>query len=266
MSMSDSGQILSTEFSPQSYAKILGVRVHAVTVDILLRQAIQWAKEETQRTILYTNVHVLNTAYHDANLRNTLNSADLVYCDGEGVRLASHLVKQPLPERMTGADLLLPICEACEKAQVRLYFLGCREGIASRAGELMKEVCPHIAIGSHHGYLSDPHISKHAIQSVNDFGPGLVLVGMGTPTQERWITENRDKLEVPVVWAVGALFDFIAGVQPRGPNWMISHGLEWIFRLWSDPQRLWKRYVVGNPLFLWRVFKQKWNLAKMSEP
>ena len=256
--------MLGAEFRQWSYATILGVRVHAVTAGILIQQALEWAKEETQRTILYSNVHVLNTAYRDSDLRGFLNTSDLVYCDGEGVRLSARILEQRLPERMTGADLLAPLCQECEKAGVRVYFLGCRDGVASRASEVMKEVCPNITIGAHHGYLADSQVSQKAVQSINDFQPGILFVGMGTPTQERWIAANRDKLQAPVVWAVGALFDFIAGAQPRGPTWMVDHGLEWIFRLWSDPRRLWKRYVIGNPLFFWRVLKQKWNLENPS--
>ena len=92
---------------------------------------------------------------------------------------------------------------------------------------------------------------------MNAAHPHILLVGMGTPIQERWIAAHRHELDVPVVWAVGALFDFVAGVQPRGPRWMLDNGLEWLYRLRSDPRRLWQRYVVGNPLFILRVMWQK---------
>ena len=85
----------------------------------------------------------------------------------------------------------------------------------------------------------------------------VLFIGMGTPTQEKWIAAHRGELEVPVVWAVGALFDFVAGVQPRGPRWMLDNGLEWLYRLCSDPRRLWHRYLIGNPLFLARVIRQR---------
>jgi N-acetylglucosaminyldiphosphoundecaprenol N-acetyl-beta-D-mannosaminyltransferase len=87
---------------------------------------------------------------------------------------------------------------------------------------------------------------------------------MGTPTQEKWIAAQRHQLDVPVVWAVGALFDFVAGSQPRGPRWMLDNGFEWLYRLGSDPRRLWRRYLVGNPLFVVRVLTQRVSGSQRS--
>ena len=95
------------------------------------------------------------------------------------------------------------------------------------------------------------------IDSVKEACPDILLVGMGTPCQEKWIAKYRENLEVPVVWAVGALFDFVVGVQPRGPRWMLDHGLEWLYRLFSNPMRLWRRYLIGNPIFILRVLRQR---------
>ncbi len=265
MSPSVCNESPSAPFDPQAFATVLGVRVHAITADTLLRQAVMWAKEEKPRTIAYANVHVLNTAYRNADLLKFMNRSDLVYCDGEGVRRAAHYLGQNIPERMTGADWILPLSRHCEKEEVRLYFLGSEMGVASGAVGKIKESFPGICIAAHHGYLSDPRISREAVEQINDFEPGILLVGMGTPIQERWIEANRTSLRVPVVWAVGALFDFIAGFQTRGPEWLVSHGMEWAYRLWSDPRRLWKRYVVGNPLFFWRVMRSRWDNRGRSE-
>jgi N-acetylglucosaminyldiphosphoundecaprenol N-acetyl-beta-D-mannosaminyltransferase len=234
-------------------------------MDALLRQALIWSKEEKPRTIAYANVHVLNTAYRDEDLLKFINKSDLVYCDGEGVRLGAYCMGQNIPERLTGADWILPLARHCEKEGVRLYFLGSEMGVASRAAEKINSSFPGICIAAHHGYLADPSVSSAAVEQINDFEPGILLVGMGTPVQERWIEANRTSLKVPVVWAVGALFDFVAGTQTRGPELLVSHGMEWACRLWSDPRRLWKRYVVGNPLFFWRVMRSRWNNRGRSE-
>lgn len=251
-------------FDALAFATVLGVRVHGISVDTLLQQAVAWSKEGKRRTIAYANIHVLNTAYQDAGLRGFMNEVDLVYCDGEGVRLAAHLLGQEIPERMTGADWIVPLCECCEQEEIRLYFLGSANGVASQAMAQLKDSFPRICIGTHHGYLTDPDISQEAVAQVNDFAPGILLVGMGTPIQERWIAANRLSLRVPVVWAVGALFDFVAGVQQRGPKWLLSLRMEWAYRLWTDPARLWKRYILGNPLFFWRVFKSRWDIGVRS--
>jgi len=219
---------------------------------------VQRAHNSIRSTVLYANVHVLNSAYGDRELQHILNHADLVYCDGAGVRLGARLLGHHLPPRMTGADWIEPLCAACAAEGITLYLLGSRPGVAARAAELLQRRHPALRIvGAQHGYLADPAVCTAAISAVNATHPHILLVGMGTPIQERWIAAHRDELEVPVVWGVGALFDFVAGIQPRGPRWMLNNGLEWLYRLCSDPRRLWQRYLVGNPLFILRVLRQK---------
>ena len=87
----------------------------------------------------------------------------------------------------------------------------------------------------------------------------ILLVGLGTPLQEKWIARNFDELDVPVVWAVGALMDYVAGKMPRAPRWMLDHGLEWLFRFLVEPRRMFRRYIIGNPVFILRVLKQKFR-------
>jgi N-acetylglucosaminyldiphosphoundecaprenol N-acetyl-beta-D-mannosaminyltransferase len=105
------------------------------------------------------------------------------------------------------------------------------------------------------------------IALVNASKADILLVGFGTPVQERWIAHNFQALHVPVVWAVGALVDFVAGKQRRAPEWMLAHDLEWLGRLAAEPRRMWRRYLVGNPLFFYRVIKQRaglWHPAWVS--
>jgi len=224
----------------------------------LVEQTVRAAQTGQHRMVLYANIHVLNTACGDPDLRRILNQADIVYCDGAGVQLGARLLGHCLPERMTGADWIEPLCAACAEKGVSLYFLGARPGVAAEAAARLRARHPGLRIvGAHHGYLADPAVCAGAIAAINAAHPDILLVGMGTPLQEKWIAAHRAELDVPVVWAVGALFDFVAGVQPRGPRWMLDHGLEWLCRLASDPRRLWHRYIVGNPLFILRVLKQK---------
>lgn len=242
---------------------VLGIRIQPLDRIGLIREAIRRARGGSESTILYANVHVLNTAYSDPELRCTLNEADLVYCDGAGVALGARLLGHRLPGRMTGADWIEPLSQTCASEDITLYFLGGRSGVAAGAAEKLQARYTGLRIvGTHHGYLDDPAVCAAAIDSVNGAHPHILLVGMGTPIQERWIAAHRHRLNVPVVWAVGALFDFVTGVQPRGPRWMLDHSLEWLCRLWSDPRRLWRRYVVGNPLFILRVLRQRIDRAR----
>lgn len=239
---------------------VFGVEIEPLDEAGLISEAARQAQEGCENTILYANVHVLNTAFTDPELLDTLNQADLVYCDGAGVALAARLLGHRLPGRMTGADWIEPLCEACAEDKITLYFLGGRPGVTARAARRLEGRHPGLRVaGTHHGYLGDPDVCHVAVAAVNAARPGILLVGMGTPTQEKWIAAHRAELQVPVVWAVGALFDFVAGVQPRGPRWMLDNGMEWLYRLYSHPRRLWHRYVIGNPLFIARVLRQRFS-------
>ena len=129
--------------------------------------------------------------------------------------------------------------------------------VGCQAGNLLKRHHGLTISGFHHGHFA--HEGKEndtVIEKINTCLPDILLVGLGTPVQEQWIDRNQSKLAAPVVWAVGAVMDFIAGAVPRAPRWMREHGLEWLFRLWLEPGRMWKRYILGNPLFILRVFKE----------
>ena len=243
---------------------VLGVSVDRFTPDTLIEQALALNPGGKAITVMYANIHVLNTSWRDRDLRPILNSADIVYCDGSGVRLGAWLLGHRLPPRMTGADWMEQLCAACAGRGTSLYLLGSRPGVADRAAEALQVQCRGLnVVGTHHGYLQDSAVSAAAITAINAARPHILFVGMGTPIQERWISEHRHELEVPVVWAVGALFDFIGGFQRRAPRWMLDHSLEWLHRFWVEPRRMWRRYIVGNPLFVWRVIMQRLGLLRL---
>jgi|GEM_PF-385420 len=241
--------------------RILGVGVVPLRADDLIRLAVGRASAGIRTTICYVNIHVLNISHKDTCLENILNASNVVYCDGEGVRLGARINGIRLPERMTGADWIEPLCTACAQSGASLFLLGGAEGVAERAAKRLLSHHPTLKItGTHSGYFVKENASMDVVRQANESGADILLVGMGTPTQERWIADNRQNLRAPVVWAVGALFDFVAGVQPRGPKWMRDNGLEWLYRLYSDPFRLGRRYLAGIPLFFIRVF-----LFKLSQ-
>lgn len=244
---------------PRNLVEVLGVCVDSILLSDLIRQIERLVTSGRHYRVMYANVHVLNTAYHDPELRRILNQADLVYCDGAGVKVGAQLLGNYLPERMTGADWIRELCAACQERGFSLYFLGGGPGVAALSAEQLQAQYPGLKIaGTHHGHYdhSGPE-NDTVIAGVNALHPDILLVGLGTPLQEKWIDRNFDRLDVPVVWAVGALVDFVTGKKPRAPDWMLDHGLEWLYRLWAEPRRLWKRYLVGNPLFIWRVCRQR---------
>jgi len=198
----------------------------------------------------------------DPQLRTALTGADLVYCDGYGVRLAAKALDRPIPHRMTGADWIWSLGALAAAQGGSLYLLGSEPGVAARAARRLERHFPALDVrGAHHGYfdIGSPHDDR-VVEDVNARRPGIVLVGMGTPKQELWVQRNAHRLDVDVLWTVGALFDVVSGRLPRAPSLLADNGFEWIFRLTLEPQRLWRRYLLGNPAFLHRVWAQRARL------
>jgi N-acetylglucosaminyldiphosphoundecaprenol N-acetyl-beta-D-mannosaminyltransferase len=132
-----------------------------------------------------------------------------------------------------------------------------KPGVASEAlSNMRNELGDCAGIKAYHGYLDDKS-TANVIKKINSYEPDIIIVGMGTPVQERWVLANRDRINAQLVWTVGAVFDYFAGEQDRGPIVLRKAGHEWLARLWTDPGRLWKRYLVGNPKYLARVLKDR---------
>jgi N-acetylglucosaminyldiphosphoundecaprenol N-acetyl-beta-D-mannosaminyltransferase len=229
--------------------------------DALLRRITGWAAgrgDGPAKRVMYANAHVLNQSTANPGLRRALESADLVYCDGYGVRLAARALEVPVPDRMTGADWIWALAALCEQAGESVYLLGSEPGIARGAAERLGDTFPALRVaGHHHGYfeVGSPHDDR-VIEDINRCRPSIVLVGMGTPKQERWVEANAGRLDTDVLWTVGALFDVVSGKVPRAPGWLADNGLEWIFRLAIEPGRMWRRYLLGNPVFVHRVMSE----------
>lgn len=232
--------------------RLLGVPIAPVSRAQLLEQVAGFIAADSRATVAYANVHVLNVAAHDAELAAFLNAADLVYCDGAGVVLGARLTAQRLPERMTGADWIWDLAARAEGSW-RIFWLGGEPGVAAAAAQKLRERHPRLVIEADHGFHEDiaPLIAR-----INAFQPHILLVGMGTPTQERWVGRWRGALDVPVVWVLGATHDFVAGRVSRGPPWLHNRQ-EWLARLVADPRRLWRRYLIGNAVFLARVLAER---------
>jgi N-acetylglucosaminyldiphosphoundecaprenol N-acetyl-beta-D-mannosaminyltransferase len=221
----------------------------------LLRTISAWASERVTRRVMYVNAHVVNQSRVTPGLGGALQRADLVYCDGYGVRLAARVLTLPVPHRMTGADWIWGLATLCELSGQSIYLLGSEPPIAREAAARLQRWYPRLdVVGAHHGYfdLDSPH-NERVIDDIHVHRPDIVLVGMGTPKQELWVDQYAPQLGGAVVWTVGALFDYVSGHMPRAPRWLADNGLEWIFRLAIEPTRMWRRYLIGNPIFLRRV-------------
>jgi N-acetylglucosaminyldiphosphoundecaprenol N-acetyl-beta-D-mannosaminyltransferase len=246
---------------PRSQSWIFDIPIDLGRPEDLLGRIIGWAGRRRggpPRRVMYANAHVLNQSSANDALRGALESADLVYCDGYGVRLAAKALDVPVPHRMTGADWVWALAALCEREGRSVFLLGSEPGIAARAADRLATTYPSLEVaGAHHGYfeIGSPHDDR-VVEHINACRPSILLVGMGTPKQELWVQANAHRLDVDVLWTVGALFDVVSGKVPRAPSWLADNGLEWIFRLAIEPGRMWRRYLLGNPVFVHRVLSQ----------
>ncbi len=174
-----------------------------------------------------------------------------------GVVLGARLWGRRLPGRSTGADFMPRFCAELARRGRRVFLLGAREGVAAEAAAALAAAAPGLAVaGTRHGYFAADE-SEGIVEQINAARPDVLLVGLGAPAQERWIASNLDRLQVPLVWGVGGLFDFVSGRTPRGPKWLWDHGFEWLCRLMVEPGRLWRRYLPGQARFLLTILKHR---------
>ncbi len=235
------------------------MRVACLDFAGILEQVQEWLPAKERRTILYANAHCLNTAWEDLQVRSALNQADLVYADGISVVWASRILDGCRLVKMTGADWIWPFCAWAQEQGVSLYILGGRPGVGARAQKMLLQRYPDLEVlGCADGFFQEKS-EVEVIREINRLCPQVLFVGMGTPKQEQWVAARRPALEVPVCWAVGALFDYVAGDERRVPAWLYGLGLEWLWRLWVNPHGKWRRYILGNPRFVWRVLKQRFQ-------
>ena len=236
---------------------ILGVRVDDLSLSDFLNYIEDTINEDHKSTISYVNIHAMNLAFTIPWFRKFLLDSDIVFCDGFGVKLGMWLNNKRIRYRYTPPDFIEDICQRACRNEYHLFFLGARDGVAEKAASRLREKFPGLKIRTQHGYFQkekDSPENQKTIEEINAFRTNLLFLGMGMPLQEQWICENLELLKINIAFPAGALFDYISGEQIRAPRWMTDHGLEWIGRLLIEPRRLWRRYIMGNPIFFWRVF------------
>ncbi len=236
---------------------ICGVYVHGFMLHELLDWMIKTVMSQQRATVYYANAHAINLAQTHPDFRRALNAAQVVFCDGYGVWLAARWLGHPLPQRFTPPDWIEQLANRCATQGYSMMLLGARSGIAQQAAERLMQQAPGLTASAMQGYF-DPcgRENDQVIDAVNASGAQVLLVGMGMPQQELWIHQNRSRLNANLVLSVGALLDYLAGSIKRGPRWLTDSGFEWLTRLYYEPARLWRRYVLGNPQFLWLVLQQ----------
>jgi N-acetylglucosaminyldiphosphoundecaprenol N-acetyl-beta-D-mannosaminyltransferase len=245
---------------------IVGVRISAVDYGYAVASIIEGARQGIPLTVSALAVHGVMTGALDPTHRRRLNGIDLVVPDGQPVRWAMRWIHGiTLPDPVRGPELTLRVLEAAAKEGIGVYFYGSTEETLRLLTQNLKEAFPelNIAGSAPSKFRRLSKLEKSAvIRCIRASGAGLVFVGLGCPRQEVWVYEYRHALRMPLL-AVGAAFPFHAGILPRAPGWMQNAGLEWLYRLVQEPTRLWKRYMVFNPMYLGLVFLETFSIAKV---
>ncbi len=244
----------ASEFVRLAYRpRIFGVPCDNETMAQALERLDELVKKRSAFAA-FINAHCLNVAYRDREYAGILNGADAVWPDGSGVRLAGRLRRFPVPENVNGTDMFPLICAR----PYRIFMLGGAPGVAETAMAKAHEKFPAAEfVGAAPGFFADAADERRVIGRINALDPDILLVAMGVPKQEKWIALHRKELVCGVALAVGGLLDFVSERIPRAPLWMRRMGIEWCYRLWQEPRRMFRRYVLGNPLFVFRILSGK---------
>ena len=233
--------------------RIFGVPCDNVTMAEALEKLDELVKKRGSFAA-FINAHCLNISCKDPEYRQVLDSADAVWPDGSGVKLAGKILGFRVPENVNGTDMFPLICAK----PYRIYMLGAAPGVAETAMKKAAEKFPNAKfVGASSGFFADEADERAVIDKINALDPDILLVAMGVPLQEKWIYRHRSELKCGVALAVGGLLDFVSERIPRAPLWMRRCGIEWCYRLYREPVRLFRRYVIGNPLFTLRLLFKK---------
>jgi exopolysaccharide biosynthesis WecB/TagA/CpsF family protein len=235
---------------------LFGLEITDATYDELLSLISSAYSGKNRLLITYITQHVANNICSDASLLDCYRKFHVRHPDGIGIWLASKAIygKNGLSNRFTGSDLYPLLLSDAKRNGKKIFFFGdTRETLET----LRERVEPELVAGTASGFEFD---TKEVIDQINKSEADILFVGLGSPLQEQWIIAHSVSLNVPVIIAVGEGIRIAAGIKKRGPLWMQRIGLEWLVRLCTQPLRLWKRYIIGIPVFIIRVIKEKSNL------
>lgn len=241
--------------------KLLGLRVNAMTLPDLQAVAAE-AIEGSQRCLIANhNLHSTYLYHHDARMREFYGKARYVQIDGMPLILLGKLWGYPLgaEHRLDAVDWVPWLMAEAARRGWRVFHLGSKPGVAERGAEILRTRSPGLKISTAHGFFdADPDGAENRklLERINAYSPNVLMVGMGMPRQEHWILDNIDRVEADVILHVGAYMDFMAGVTPIPPRWMGPLFLKWLYRLYNEPRRLWKRYLLEPWFVLWIALKE----------
>jgi N-acetylglucosaminyldiphosphoundecaprenol N-acetyl-beta-D-mannosaminyltransferase len=234
--------------------EIFGIKINKVSMDGIVHLINGYLSENTKRIVFYINAHSINISNSDKAFVKNINLADLVYCGGLGPVIAARILKNIKLSKTTTPDFIFEILSLMEKNNRSVFFLGGKDNDLFVMVNKLKKMFPKLKIaGFNNGYFSD---NKLIISKINKARPDLLLIGMGSPMQEKWIIDNYAQINAKVFWSVGAIFEILSGKYKRLPKILNDYGFEWVFRLIQEPRRLWRRYLIGNVIYSYNLVRE----------
>lgn len=239
---------------------VLAVGISAIDIPTAVTEIRRWIETHEQHYVCVTGVHGVMESQRDPELRRIHNESGLTTPDGMPMVWAGRWAGARGMRRVYGPDLMLAVCERAAQLGWTSYFYGGRDGVPERLAARLTDRFPGLRVvgcwSPPFGSLSEEE-DRRIVEAINDARPDIVWVGLSTPKQERWMARHVGRLEASVLIGIGAAFDIHAGTLAQAPGWVREHGLEWLFRLWKEPRRLWRRYLSNNPRFVLGIIRRR---------
>jgi len=250
---------------PPARCNVLGVGISAVNLDSAAELINRWISTRQNQYVCITGVHGVMESQSDPILRQIHNKAGMVTPDGMPMVWLNKMAGNSNVGRVYGPDLMLKLCREGRERGIRHYFYGGAQGVASLLAASLQSRFPGLNVAGTYcppfRTMTDAEDAQ-VISQINSANADIVWVGLSTPKQEFWMSSHLGRINAPVMIGVGAAFDFHAGLKRQAPAWMRKSGLEWLYRLCTEPRRLWKRYLKNNPLFVIYLLLSKLRIRR----
>ena len=245
---------------------VCGVKINNICFSNFLDVLVDAIEQNRCGYVVTPNVDHIVKLQSDPEFKEVYKNALAVIPDGMPLLWAARFFGAPLKEKISGSDIFPMVCEVAVRKKWRIFLLGGREGAAEKSADVLsKKYSGFQVVGTYcppFGFELNPIENQKIVEMIKEAKPDILFVGLGSPKQEKWIYKYKDQYHVPVSIGIGASFEFVSGMVKRAPKWMQNVGLEWFWRLIVEPRRLWKRYLIDDPVFFWLVFKQKMGWLK----
>lgn len=242
--------------------RIGGITLCNVNREKLIEEILAALARRQRTKVAFVNPDCVNIARRDAPYRQVLDQFELVCADGIGMTIAGRLLGQAVRQNLNGTDLFAPLCAALERHRHSVFLLGGRPGVAHGCADWIAARFPDLRVaGCAHGYFGDGELAQ-VVETIAASKAEVLLVAMGAPRQEQWLHAHLAATGAVIGLGVGGLFDFHAGRIPRAPQWLRDVGGEWLFRLRQEPARMWRRYLIGNWVFMWHILMEKYGRSR----